>query len=212
MFIVKDLCWSLFLIQLFQHRCLPMNIEKSLRTHILKNICEPLFLNFVSNSNEERHQLTTLDKKHNYTFYLFVSFWYFYISALSRSSCTQQARNQEYFRAGEFSRNQGTSINIKNMGFFLLETFKTTLKMRNLTQDRHNQGIFPQNQGTFFQFLKKGRADLPSFLPSSYAPVRSMICHNLSSFWNSRTEISFSEVKYYKCRDRYDKIQQRQYL
>ena len=183
MFIVKDLCWSLFLIQLFQHRCLPMNIEKSLRTHILKNICEPLFLNFVSNSNEERHQLTTMDKKHNYTFYLFVSFWYSYISALSRSSCTQQARNQEYFRAGEFSRNQGTSINIssttherkapqgKNMGFFLLETLKTTIKMRNLTQDGQNQGIFFQNQGSFFQFLKKDRGDLPS-PPSSYAPAQ----------------------------------------
>ena len=43
---------------------------------------------------------------------------------------TGQARNQEFFRAGEFSRNQGTSIKIssttherkapqgKNMGFF----------------------------------------------------------------------------------------------
>ena len=78
---------------------------------------------------------------------------------------TGQARNQEFFRAGEFSRNQGTSIKIssttherkapqgKNMGF-LLETLETTFKMRNLTQDGHNQG-------TFFPFLKKSRGDLP---------------------------------------------------
>ena len=81
-----------------------------------------------------------------------------------------QARNKEFFRAGEFSRNQGTSINIssttherkapqgKNMGFFHLETLKTTFKMRNLTQ-------FFQNQGTFFQFLQKGRGDFPPFPP-----------------------------------------------
>ena len=66
-----------------------------------------------------------------------------------------QARNQDFFRAGEFSRNQGTSINISSTTherkgprreniwvFFLLETLKTTFKMRNLTQDGHNQVIF----------------------------------------------------------------------
>ena len=84
---------------------------------------------------------------------------------------------QEFFRAGEFSRKQGASIKIsstayerkvpqgKNMGFFLLETLKTTLKMRNLTEDGQNQGIFFQ----IFQFLKKGRGDLPLLPPSSYA-------------------------------------------
>ena len=56
------------------------------------------------------------------------------------------------------------------MGFFLMEFLKTTFKMRNLTQDGHNQGIFFQNQGTIFQFLLKGRGDLPPS-PSSYAPV-----------------------------------------
>ena len=35
----------------------------------------------------------------------------------------------------------------------------------------HNRGIFSQNWGTFFQFLKKGRGDLPLSL-SSYAPVK----------------------------------------
>ena len=85
----------------------------------------------------------------------------------------RQARNQEFFKAGGFSRNQGMSINIlsttherkaqqgKNMGFFPLETLKTTFKIRNLTQDGHNQGILLQNQDTFFQFLKKARGDLP---------------------------------------------------
>ena len=67
---------------------------------------------------------------------------------------TYQARNQEFFRAGEFSRNQVTTMNIsftthereapqgKKMVFFLLEFLKTTFKMRNITQDGHNQGIF----------------------------------------------------------------------
>ena len=51
------------------------------------------------------------------------------------------------------------------MFFFLLETLKTTFEMRNLTQDVHNQGIFFQNWGTFSQFLKKGRGDLPPLPP-----------------------------------------------
>ena len=57
----------------------------------------------------------------------------------------------------------------KNMGFFLLETLKTTIKMRNLTQDGHNQGIFFPKLGHFFSIFEKeqGRPPLP---PSSYAP------------------------------------------
>ena len=98
-----------------------------------------------------------------------------------------QARNQDFFRAGEFSLNQGTSIIISSTthekkdprreniwGFFLLETLRTTFKMRNLTQDGHNQVIFFSNWDTFFQFLKKGRGDSPPppppSPPSSYAP------------------------------------------
>ena len=108
--------------------------------------------------------------------------------SLTKLVSTMQARNQEFFRAGEFSRNQGTSINIssttyekkapqgKNMFFFLLETLKTIFKMRNLTtQDGHNHGIFFQNYGTFFQFLKKGRGELPPFPPSSYVPAMATI-------------------------------------
>ena len=46
----KHLCWSLFLIKLLyqkrlQHRCLPVNIAKFLRTSILKNIYERMPLN-----------------------------------------------------------------------------------------------------------------------------------------------------------------------
>ena len=33
--------------------------------------------------------------------------------------------------------------------------------MKFLTIDDHNQGIFPHKLGHFFQFLKKGRGDLP---------------------------------------------------
>ena len=47
------------------------------------------------------------------------------------------------------------------MVFFLLETLKTTFKMRNLTQDGHSQGIFFPELGHFFQFLEKERGDLP---------------------------------------------------
>ena len=47
--------------------------------------------------------------------------------------------------------------------------------MRNLTQDGHNQGIFFQNQRTFFPIFEKGqeRPPLPP-PPSSYAPGSSL--------------------------------------
>ena len=44
-FIGKHLCWGLFLVKLFQHRCFPVNIARFLKTLILKNICERLLLN-----------------------------------------------------------------------------------------------------------------------------------------------------------------------
>ena len=57
------------------------------------------------------------------------------------------------------------------MGFFLLETLKTTFKIRNLTQDGHNQGIFFPKFGHFFPIFKieQGRHSSPP-PPSSYAP------------------------------------------
>ena len=56
------------------------------------------------------------------------------------------------------------------MGFFLLETLKTTFKMRNLTRDGHSQGIFFQNEGNFFPIFEKWQGRPPPLSPSSYAP------------------------------------------
>ena len=53
---------DLFLIKSFQQRCFPVNIGKSFRTPILKNICERLLLNLVFNCNEEQHLLAKLDE------------------------------------------------------------------------------------------------------------------------------------------------------
>ena len=54
-FMGKDLCWSLFLMNLqsfrpatslkgLKHSCFPVNVAKILRTPILKNICRQLIL------------------------------------------------------------------------------------------------------------------------------------------------------------------------
>ena len=51
------------------------------------------------------------------------------------------------------------------MGFFLLETLKTTFKMKNLTRDGNSQGIFFQNEGNFFPIFENGRGDLPPSSP-----------------------------------------------
>ena len=87
-----------------------------------------------------------------------------------------QARNQEFFRAGDFSLNQDTSINIhlqhkkerprreKICGFLAKKLKNFILNEKFYPMDDHNHGIFSPNQGTFFQVLKKGRGDLP---PSS---------------------------------------------
>ena len=83
-------------------------------------------------------------------------------------------RNQEFFRAGEVSWNQDTSINNhlqhekkdftgKNLRFFLLEAFK------NCTYNWPQLGHFFPKLGHFFPISKKGRVDLPSPF-SSYAP------------------------------------------
>ena len=61
-FIGKHLCWSLFLIKLFQYGCFMVNIGKFLKTAILKNICEWLLLDVVFNSNEQQHLLANLDE------------------------------------------------------------------------------------------------------------------------------------------------------
>ena len=86
--IVKQLCWSLFfnknadlqswnfIKKRLQHRCFPVNIAKSLRTPVLKNICERLFERFptwanniTSNigSEEDIFSKTKQNKKHSKT-------------------------------------------------------------------------------------------------------------------------------------------------
>ena len=48
------------------------------------------------------------------------------------------------------------------MAFFLVKTLKTTFKMRNLTQNGHNQAIFsPQKLGHFFPIFEKGQGRTP---------------------------------------------------
>ena len=78
-----------------------------------------------------------------------------------------QALKQEFFKIGEVSWNWGTSINIssktlkrtallgKILEYFLQDTVKTTLRTKNLTQRWTQRRPFFQNQGTFFDFLKK---------------------------------------------------------
>ena len=88
-----------------------------------------------------------------------------------------QARNQEFFRAAEFSWNQGTSINIhlqheklkapqgKNLQFFCLETLKNfILKGKVYPQGcDHNTAFFLQIRALFFNFRKRaGETSPPS--------------------------------------------------
>ena len=60
-YIGKHLCWSFFLMKLFQHMYFPVNIAKFLRTSILKNTHDRLLLNVVFKSNKEQHLLCKLD-------------------------------------------------------------------------------------------------------------------------------------------------------
>ena len=111
----------------------------------------------------------------------------------------RQARNQESFRAGEFSRNQGTSINIssttherkapqgKNMGFFLLETLKTTFKMRNLIQYGHNQSIFCPKLGHFFSKFWERAGETTPPTPSRAWPCKSYHQVSINFFWNNNS-------------------------
>ena len=106
-----------------------------------------------------------------------------------------QARNQEFFRPGKFSWNQGTSINIHlqhekkgppggNFPFFPLETLKNFIlnEKFHLTDD-HNQYISSANQDTFFQFSKKGLGRPPSPPPF---PFQLRTCEILGMVINHR--------------------------
>ena len=76
-FMVKNLSRGLFLMKLFQHRYFP--------------VCERLLMNVVLNSNEEQLFHVKLDEigVRYYFLCLFVSFLYYYICILSRSSRTE---------------------------------------------------------------------------------------------------------------------------
>ena len=111
----------------------------------------------------------------------------------SYETVRRQGRNQEFFRAGEFSWNQGTLINIsfitherkapqgKIWGFFLPETHKTTFFKWNIkTQDDHNQGIFSKVRTLFSNFWKRAEEILP---PSPPLVTRlDVSCKKLSSW------------------------------
>ena len=120
-------------------------MARFLRTPFLQNTCHRLLLKFMQYIFLESF-FASLDK-----------------SALLHHRCLMpkftemlQVCNQEFFRAGEFSRNQGTSKNIssttherkalqgKNVFFSFWKLLKPHLKL-----------------GHFLQFLKKGRGDLP---------------------------------------------------
>ena len=122
---------------------------KFLRTPFLQNTCHRLLLKLVQ--------------------YLFLESFFASLetSALLHHRCLMpkftemlQVCNQEFFRAGEFSRNQGTSINIsstthdrkapqgQNVFFSFWKLLKPHLKL-----------------GHFLQFLQKGRGDLPPSPP-----------------------------------------------
>ena len=58
----------------------------------------------------------------------------------------------------------------KKFGVFPPGTLKTTFQMRNLTQNDHNQGIFPK-LGHLFPIFEKGQGRPPPPPPSSYAPA-----------------------------------------
>ena len=83
-----------------------------------------------------------------------------------------QLWKKKYFKVGKVSWNQGTSINIsskthnrkallgKISEFLLKDTVKNTFPMKNSTQRWTQSGPFYQNQGTFFDFLKRTGEEL----------------------------------------------------
>ena len=109
-------------------------------------------------------------------------------SARSPKSCyTYQVCNQESFRAGEVSWNEGTSISIlstthqrkapqgKILAFFLLDTLKTGFQTRRLTRAWTHK-IFSKIRPLFFRFSERRRrgitphtAPLPSMCVPAYS-------------------------------------------
>ena len=90
-----------------------------------------------------------------------------------RNLSITQTRNQEFFRAGKFSWNWGTSINdrlqdvhSKKLRFSPLETLKNcTLNEKFHPQISIAREFFPKISTLFSNFRKKGRGELPPFFP-----------------------------------------------
>ena len=104
------------------------------------------------------------------------------------SAFCKQARNQEFFRAGELSWNLGILINInlqykkekphreKISDFFCLETIKNSILNENFTHRCPKSGHFFSKLAQFYPIFEKGQGRLPPPPPpSSYA-------HNLIQF------------------------------
>ena len=86
-----------------------------------------------------------------------------------------QTGNQKFYKAGEVSWNQDTSINIsskthgrkalpgKILEFFFQDTVKTTFRLKNLTQRWTQLEFFFAKLVHFFRFSKKDRGGITCF-------------------------------------------------
>ena len=92
--------------------------------------------------------------------------WWFFKTTIT-GCFWKQARNQNFFSAGEVLLNQGISINFssktqkkalqgKILELFLLDILKTTFWIEDSTQGWTQLGSFFPNSGHFFRFSKKG--------------------------------------------------------
>ena len=121
-----------------------------------------------------------------------------------------QARNQEPFRAGEFSWNRGTSIyNTKNKGpaginlqFFLLKTFKNCTWIGKLYHRCPQSGNFPQKLGNFFPISGKGQLHKWHYIVGFFINTAFLnVCFMLHYHLFFRKEIYFFECL---CSSEYD--------
>ena len=104
-----------------------------------------------------------------------------------------QARNQEFFRAGEVFQNKGTSINFlsttqerktqqgKISDIFFLDALKTAFQIRNLTHRRTQLEHFFPKSGHFSLNFKKGQGRPPPF-PLQLRAWFSNIVFTINSF------------------------------
>ena len=118
-------------------------------------------------------------------------YWVSILFYILITNISWQARNQEFFRAGEVSWNEGTSINVsceahkrkalqrKIFVFFLQDALKITFQLRILTHGYTQTGqIFPKSghffakSGLFFSIFKKRLGRPPPILPASCSPAR----------------------------------------